>query len=68
MTDVRRKFFAAGMSNLTPEQLQTFWAVYADYEKEKDARWLGPTSPKSTSMRLAERNIVCNPSRVRRLA
>jgi hypothetical protein len=23
------------MSNLTPEQLQTFWAVYADYEKEK---------------------------------
>jgi hypothetical protein len=37
ITDVRRKFFAAGMSNLTPEQLQTFWAVYADYDKEKDA-------------------------------
>ena len=37
ITDARRKLFAAGMSNLTPEQLQTFWGVYADYEKEKDA-------------------------------
>jgi len=36
-TEARRSFFAAAMSNLTPEQLQTFWAVYADYEKEKDA-------------------------------
>jgi hypothetical protein len=35
ITDAYRKLFAAGMSNLTPEQLQTFWAVYADYEKEK---------------------------------
>jgi len=37
ITDARRKLFAAGMSNLTPAQLETFWAVYADYEKEKDA-------------------------------
>ncbi len=37
ITDARRKLFAAGMSNLTPEQLQTFWAVYGDYEKEKNA-------------------------------
>src|SRR5262245_196634 len=35
VTDAYRKLFAAGMSNLTPEQLQTFWGVYADYEKEK---------------------------------
>jgi hypothetical protein len=37
VTDARRKLFAAGMSNLTPQQLETFWGVYADYEKEKDA-------------------------------
>ena len=36
-TEARRSFFAAAMSGLTPDQLQTFWAVYADYEKEKDA-------------------------------
>jgi hypothetical protein len=36
-TEARRSFFAAAMSSLTPDQLQTFWAVYADYEKEKDA-------------------------------
>ena len=35
ITETYRKLFAAGMSNLTPEQLQTFWAVYGDYEKEK---------------------------------
>ena len=37
LTEGRRKLFAAGMNNLTPEQLQTFWAVYGDFEKEKDA-------------------------------
>ena len=37
ITDARRTLFAAGMSILTPDQLQTFWGVYADYEKEKDA-------------------------------
>ncbi len=37
ITDARRTLFAAGMSNLTPAQLETFWAVYGDYEKEKDA-------------------------------
>jgi len=36
ITETYRKLFAAGMSNLTPEQLQTFWAVYPDYEKEKN--------------------------------
>ena len=37
ITDARRKLFAAGMSDLAPNELQTFWGVYADYEKEKDA-------------------------------
>ena len=37
ITDAYRKLFAAGMSNLSPEQLQAFWGVYADYEKEKSA-------------------------------
>ena len=37
LTDARRKLFAASMSNLSAEQLQAFWGVYADYEKEKDA-------------------------------
>jgi hypothetical protein len=36
-TEARRRYFAAAMSNLTPEQLQVFWDVYAEYEKEKDA-------------------------------
>jgi hypothetical protein len=42
-TEARRSFFAAAMSGLTPEQLQTFWAIYADYEKEKDAIALART-------------------------
>jgi hypothetical protein len=37
ISDARKKLFAAGMSELTPQQLETFWGVYADYEKEKDA-------------------------------
>jgi hypothetical protein len=37
LTDARRKLFGAAMSDLTPTQLEAFWAVYADFEKEKDA-------------------------------
>lgn len=37
LTDERRKLFAAAMSQLTAQQLETFWSVYADYEKEKNA-------------------------------
>ncbi len=37
LSEERRKLFASGMGNLTAAQLETFWAVYADYEKEKDA-------------------------------
>jgi hypothetical protein len=33
----RRELFAAGMGGLSAEQMQTFWAVYADFEKERDA-------------------------------
>ena len=37
ITDGRRKMHAAAMGHLSAEQLQTYWAVYADFEKEKDA-------------------------------
>ena len=37
VSDARKKLFAAGMSELTPQQLETFWAVYADFEQEKNA-------------------------------
>jgi len=37
LSDARKKLFASGMSELTPQQLEVFWAVYADFEKEKDA-------------------------------
>ena len=37
LTDARKKLFASGMSELTPQQLEVFWAVYGDFEKEKDA-------------------------------
>jgi len=37
LSDARKKLFAAGMSELTPQQLEAFWAVYADFEKEKNA-------------------------------
>jgi hypothetical protein len=33
----RREMVAAGMAGLTAEQMQTFWGVYADFEKERDA-------------------------------
>jgi hypothetical protein len=36
--NTRRQLFSAGMSNLSASDLQTFWAVYADFEKEKDAQ------------------------------
>jgi hypothetical protein len=37
LTQKRRELYAQGMSDLSPEQLQTFWGVYAVFEKEKDA-------------------------------
>ena len=33
----RRELFAAGMGGLTADQMQTFWGVYGDFEKERDA-------------------------------
>ncbi len=33
----RRELFAAGMGGLTAQQQETFWAVYADFEKERDS-------------------------------
>ena len=33
----KRKLFGAGMNYLSAEKLQTFWAIYADFEKEQDA-------------------------------
>ena len=36
-SEARRKYFAAAMSNLTPQQLQVFWDIYPEYEKERDA-------------------------------
>jgi hypothetical protein len=36
LTTKRRELFAQGMAGLSPEQQQTFWAIYSDFEKEKD--------------------------------
>jgi hypothetical protein len=33
----RRELVAAAMGGLTADQMQTFWAVYGDFEKERDA-------------------------------
>ena len=33
----RRELFAAGMGGLSADQQQTFWSVYGDFEKERDA-------------------------------
>ncbi len=33
----RRELFAAGMGGLSAEQQQTFWGVYGDFEKERNA-------------------------------
>ena len=37
VSEERRKLFGAGMSYLPAAQLQTFWSVYGDFEKEQDA-------------------------------
>jgi hypothetical protein len=37
LSDSRRKMFASAMDYLSAEQLQAFWSVYADFEKEKNA-------------------------------
>lgn len=37
VTRTRRDLFASGMSGMTPQQLEAFWGVYADFEKEKDS-------------------------------
>ena len=37
ITDQRRKLFAAAMSSLSAQQLETFWSVYSTYEGEKNA-------------------------------
>jgi hypothetical protein len=36
LTKKRRELFAAGMGGLSADQQQTFWGVYADFEKERD--------------------------------
>jgi hypothetical protein len=33
----RREIIAAGMGSLTADQMKTFWTIYGDFEKEKDA-------------------------------
>ena len=38
LTKQRREMFAAGMGGLSADKQQAFWAVYADFEKEKDAQ------------------------------
>jgi hypothetical protein len=37
LSDARKKLFAAGMSELTPQQLEVFWSVYADFETEQNS-------------------------------
>jgi hypothetical protein len=36
LTEGRRKLFSAGM-NLSPKEFETFWGIYGDFEKEKEA-------------------------------
>jgi hypothetical protein len=36
LTTKRRELFAQGMAGLSPEQQQTFWSIYSNFEKEKD--------------------------------
>jgi hypothetical protein len=33
----RREIIASGMGSLTADQMKTFWTIYGDFEKEKDA-------------------------------
>ena len=37
LSSARRKLFAEAMNNLSASQLEAFWGVYADYEKDKNA-------------------------------
>ena len=36
LSTARRKLFAESMNDLSAEQLQTFWSIYSDYEKDKN--------------------------------
>jgi hypothetical protein len=33
----RREIISSGMGTLTADQMKTFWTIYGDFEKEKDA-------------------------------
>jgi len=37
LTTKRRELYAQGMAGLSPEQQQTFWGIYGEFEKEKQA-------------------------------
>jgi hypothetical protein len=37
LTEKRRQLYAQGMSDLSPQQLEAFWGVYGDFEKDKNA-------------------------------
>jgi hypothetical protein len=37
LTEKRRQLYAQGMSDLSPQQLEVFWGIYGDFEKEKNA-------------------------------
>jgi len=37
LTTKRRELYAQGMAGLSPEQQQTFWGIYGEFEKEKEA-------------------------------
>ena len=37
LSSQRRKLFAESMSDLSASQLEAFWSIYADYEKDKNA-------------------------------
>ena len=37
LSSKRRELVAAAMGGLTADQMQTFWAIYGDFEKERDA-------------------------------
>ena len=51
----RRELVAAGMGGLSADQLQTFWAVYGDFEKEKDAEHGGAARTSSRTTPRASR-------------
>jgi hypothetical protein len=37
LSSARRKLFAESMNGLSASQLETFWGVYSEYEKDKNA-------------------------------